>query len=459
MNAFTTPISQPENDSNSNVGIVVSDENEEQASKFSVNTIPQLIIGCGGFGAQVAGLIKSHNLESQSGKFTRFIVIDTDASTKDGFEASEFIRPDPKSLMPVFRNPDKHPETTMRYGWNESAIASPVSELTEKQGKQAGAIRMIGSACTTISAGLIRQRITTAVSELRRQWAALNEALQETGSKRVNFNVQNEVNIAIVASSFGGTGSSMINEVAAICRNKFAGGIRFSIQLYTITHDVLEFELMGQEDEYERCKANQAATFREIEAFESGWMHQHRVKIGGENPFVSPAYLYDQIFVHQRTDNGGNDYGSIDVVADSIARHIATDSGTKAGDALRRADANDQTQQGLVRDPETGRKRNISNAVSVAVGFGHRRLKAFCTSQTMVAILQNRSIGKKMDSTDAETRVKSFLSQSGNSNLIRVNERLRSASTPSLKAMTRPLYSKLTRSAARLQLLFENHRR
>ena len=95
----------------------------EEAIDRTRDLIPTIILLLGGTGSDIGRRIKKLIKERKLGKLVRFIVLDTDASSRaaqgslPGFSRSEFIHLTLGRLKTALRALDRHPEIAKRFGF------------------------------------------------------------------------------------------------------------------------------------------------------------------------------------------------------------------------------------------------------------------------------------------------------------------------------------------------------
>ena len=384
----------------------------EEAIDQIRNLIPTIIILLGGTGSDIGRRIKKLIKERKLGKLVRFIVLDTDASSRaaqgslPGFSRGEFIHLTLGRLKTALRALDRHPEIAKRFGFgNGNQSMQKIMEMVESDPTQANQMVLLGALAAVINSDAIRNAVSDAAADLRRRFMELTVGNDLPGE------IQDRINVMMFSSLIGGTGAGMVVDVGAIVHDQLVrDNHHFNLSLTATTPDVHERVLRGMPEEFERCKANYYATMSLLNAANCGDLHRNGVKVGGTRTtaFICPPSIFSKTYIVQRKDANGRDYVTKEAVADAIAANVAFSIGTRIGATLDMAEANGMVGQGLANCPITGAPRNLSTLASSMLGFSKTQMLNYVVARQL-SELQKHVLGENTDAAEHQTVVDVFV--------------------------------------------------
>ncbi|MBI4871119.1 MAG: hypothetical protein HY814_06090, partial [Candidatus Riflebacteria bacterium] len=262
--------------------------------------IPSLVIGLGGTGYHVVKMLKRQFLESSYfghsvPELVRLLTIDQDPNVEE--KGEDLLTTQEKVYITadvgaVVANIDQHPYIKRWY---------PAHAVREAIGPGAGQVRAVGRLRLFKNVETIRGLIE---DRLRR--ITDKKHIDADGPFRMAKAKDVDINVFIVTSVGGGTGSGMFLDLAYIVREVFRREKkRAIIQGYLFMPDALA----GRTDEEnERINANGAAALRELdffmdrkEPFKAAYSDSFKVteQTGQEKPFTF-CYLVSDVDVNDR---------------------------------------------------------------------------------------------------------------------------------------------------------------
>lgn len=221
--------------------------------------IPSLIVGLGGTGYRTLKLIKRKFLESayygyKVPQMVSFLSFDTDSNMEDKKE-EDILTTSEKVVLTV--------DTAMVLG-NINQFPHikkwfPVHKIQETVAHGARQIRALGRLS-------IFSNINVVLDSLREALRKVNDKRLLSGAEFVRTGDNVPMNVFIVSSVCGGTGSGMVTDLPYIIRQMIAGEALITPEIhgYLFMPDAL---VDIADSELERIKANGAAALKEIDLF------------------------------------------------------------------------------------------------------------------------------------------------------------------------------------------------
>lgn len=290
---------------------------------------PRIYIGAGGSGRRMLALLKrrvEQDLISPAERASfQFLALDCDEYQEGDCRPldpyTEFLHIggfDPKEARKA-----EFMKNAVAEWWYDSYTPSYV-----QQG--AGAVRLIGRLCYYFHYRRIQQAVQDAITR-----ATQFAATQQVGE---------EVAIYIIGSLAGGTGSSMLLDLALLarkaCRYKqvYVNGVIMLPDVFTVAHSTTQWKFK------ERWMANGYAAFKELVHFNEHpekFRPLYRDRSGREEAAETPR-LFDQCFLVEpvlgATSTVGKDGEIFDLAAEALYLFSASAHGSKAGSTLVNTD-------------------------------------------------------------------------------------------------------------------------
>ncbi|MCC7336424.1 MAG: hypothetical protein IT422_15145 [Pirellulaceae bacterium] len=411
--------------------------------------IPTLVILVGGFGGDTGRTIKWLTNKFGKSQLVEFLYLDTDQTEQGakghlpGFDDDEFVHAAMEMLNVVLQYPERHKAIAERLGLNDPEVRTALQQVVAGDPGQASQLCILGCLSILLVSDVFRRKVSQKIGNLRSRFKQLD--LPEN----LRVKIADRVNVIMVGSSFGGTGSGMILDAGAMVRQELDGKCNFDLALYTITADVFERELSGYPEEAGRCKVNQYRLFHELDAAETGWLNRNRIRVGGmdKTDFPCPPKIFSHIFVMQRVDSTGHDYRTKEAIADAAALHIAIDICTPVGAMFDRPERNSLLGQGLMKDAWSQARCYLATVAATSMGYDGRKLLQYNVTRQLHEFIKQFAIGRDVPPANTDEAVDIFLQQNeleerSRHNADYVNDRLRKRSMSTApSAYARPLFS------------------
>jgi hypothetical protein len=418
---------------------------------IEVRTIPMtLFIILGGM-ADFARRLKAKKPPAEGGLWA-FLVIDSDPRSQEpqgelpGFDESEFVYLPRMAVRNVLRRPEHHDVLSARLGLSDNKTRSVLASLAERITNAAGQVRPLGLLTLLVNWSNVKSRIHRAIKELQDKWINLSKRLSASG--RIQYQVQG-LEIVIVFSSYGGTGSSSFEDLAIEIR-RYLEDQEFQVTGLMTTPDCYEEKMQGKPEEWERLKANGFSTFRELNYFQSGRAFQDGLRVGDGNERVPPT-LFDQLQIVQRADSDGKCIGGFEDVLDMMALHYSALVGTELGAKVRTIEGNDPYLTGLHHCPITREKRSYSTIGATALCLPKTRLVKHLAYRMALEWLTNQLLGSGQGADQTTSEVDRWLmavqaEERASAVQDSLTNRLRLSAITNLDNLPRQLYASMDRS-------------
>jgi hypothetical protein len=359
-----------------------------------------LFIGLGGTGAMSLRLLKKRYLEVYGHvdinnhtlpEFVKFIVFDTDrdAQLSSGemvtaynpfaggngkgktfsvnFDQSEVIGVHAENCKNAIQNPSNK---KMFEGWFPLGNDEIINHLTDLK-KGAGQVRLFGRVAFFFNAERIRKVISDAINQIM----AVDQANSFFNPKN------NDLDIYLVGSLAGGTGSGMFMDTAMMCRDIITSGtnaIEAKIRGYFVLPEVFMNARIGTVKDFPRIYPNAAGALKELDLFtefldsgsiiakqKNGGSYSLKEQIWSperspinENPEkkeITVCYLggeyvtltkkpFDAVYLVGQSNTAGSTINSLNDISEYLAKSLFSLSGAVAG-KLASGDDNTKTAE------------------------------------------------------------------------------------------------------------------
>ncbi len=431
------------NGRNDGITSVLPDHHEEDEHIESVS--PTLLIGPGGTGTEILRRVKARN-PNGGDRCWSLLAFDTDPRSQEpqgdlpGFTSAEFCLLPTRSVRDVIRRPEYHSAMASRLGLSDVKTWQSLATIAERRIPGAGQVRPIGYLALAANHKLVQTRIHQAADALQHRWTALVGRLNTRDSHSVKF--QRGLEVQIVGSNYGGSGSSWFIDIAAMIRQEFAGS-DLSITAILTLPEVHEDVLQGKIEEQARIEANCIAAATELDYFQTGQAAADGLRMG-QLATRAPAQLFDHVYLVGKYDSEGRSVGSMEDVFDLVALHLAGHIGTTIGGKFKAVGANDATVAGLSVCPISGRKRNYSTLSATALVVPAERLTSHLACRSVSELIQEHFLGSDspIDHSAITEWAKAAQFDEGTEGGAEcVSTRLKAAATPGLDGITAPLYA------------------
>lgn len=373
---------------------------------------PTLLVGLGGTGAGVLRRVKQRLARLGVDDTFRFLVIDMDDRTRraagmlPGFGTHEYLFLDRRDARHVIARPDEHKGLADRLDLQDEDVLSRLAAAADNENPGAGQVRPVGMLGLHVCWTDLSAKVRGAVTALTERWAALKARLRSAaGTQR---QISDRVDVVVVASTCGGTGSSLLLDMGVLLRDALGSALG-RMSAYVTMPDVHVGRVAGRIGERENLQTNAYATLRELDFFLTGTAAARKVTISRLEgpPIPAPGSLFRPFYLVERVDSRSRDLGSDDAVFDTVALAITADVATAAGDSLRSGDANNRALNGLVDCPRTSRRRLYSTLGASALRFPLAQAVRYCAYRQAFEFAVEALAGAPQgDAAQASTAVK-----------------------------------------------------
>jgi|GEM_PF-6389890 len=373
------------------------------------NAVPLLMIGLGGTGAEVIKRVKLRAGWLGLKNSVRFLVVDTDASSKNGrnelpgLDDHEFVLLSNPPALVILDNPNLHESASERLDLQNEEVFKQLRDFVRVAQDGAGQVPRNATLKLFGSFTVFRNRLREAISHLNERWANL----RFKGTKAQSFNT------VLIGSVCGGTGAGMLLDTACLLENEL---YQHNSQLMSILAlpEVFDFDVRGKKDDYERMRSNAYATLRELEFFRSGDALKQVVSLGREIKTPKQDMLKSVSLV-SRIDANGQDLRSSSAVFDSIGLYLGAFISETMQQTVMSGLCNDNPMD---IDPMLTRKRNVGSIAATALSLPVYEFLGYCAYRQARAFVSDHIIGRSLKSDEVETIVDEWL------NVNKIEERM-----------------------------------
>ena len=386
----------------------------QRRTRVSRTIAPSLIIALGGSAGQILSRVKKLLATQGTDSYAWFVAIDTDEKAQagaegcPGFTDEEFVHIKMDRVRNVIQNPKSHKRIVERLGTDDPENSAFHERLLNEGLEQAGQVRSFGELSLLAEYQRVRSAIRGAIGHLNGAHSHLEKQLQS--QNRVS--IQRHMNIYVVFSNAGGTGSSMALEVMALLR-ELTKQMHAEVVGYMVMPSTFDSVMEGRPEQEKRIRANAFATTSELNAFREGFGTQQGITLGPDERDVIPvsAGLFNQLVTISRNMADGRDLRTPEAVFDTAALHLAADIGTEIADRIDIDDANQATLRGLTPDPTTGKSRYVSTIGATALTFPVGRVARACAARAMHSFIQERVLGAEPGLESVDQAVEAWTAQ------------------------------------------------
>lgn len=409
---------------------------------------PTLNVFVGSSAAAVGSRYKKLAIDQGTISLVANVALDSDAMTQSGasgcpsFSDEEFVHLKTDRVKNIVQNPEAHRKIIEQVGLDHPENADFIGRLLNEGLDQAGQVREFGYLAYLVNFAAVKKAIKNALAKLNGTHTALRTQLESDNRVVVN----RRLNINIVFSNCGGTGSSMVIAVTSTVR-ELTKSLPIEVTGIMIMPSTFDSVMDGKPEEQVRLGANAAATIREIHAAQTGVLARHRVQIGPDerDQVPVPAGLFNQLFVVGRETADGLDLLSSEAVFDSIALYLAALAGTEISDRIAVEDANQASLRGLTPDPVTGLPRYISSLSAQGLVLPVERMSRRFTAWQVSEFIERCVVGGGAEASAIDSLIEDWMARplSGEGTVIDARElpaMLQRCSLPNPATLLRPLY-------------------
>jgi len=358
------------------------------------------VVGLGTSSAiSVSGLVKLLN-EQGTDSLVKVVVVDSDRKAQAGavgcrsFTDEEFVPVATDRVSNILDNPEAHRKIIEQVGLDDPDTAAFLRRLLNEGMSQAGQVRLFGYLGFLVNYTAIKKALKNAISALNGAHAALEKQL--ASDNRVI--VSRRLNVYVVFSSPGGSGSSMAVPVTALLR-ELTKSLPVEVTGIMMMASTFDGVMDGKPEEHIRLGANTGAMMRELNAAQTGVLAENRVMIGPDerDQVPIPSGLFNQLLVVGRNLADGLDLLHKEAVTDSVSTYLAAMIGTEISDVAAVNDANQASLRGLTPDPLTGASRYLSSLGAQTLVLPVERMSTHFTAQQSIELIRQRVVGPEVD--------------------------------------------------------------
>jgi len=423
----------------------------------NVRTVsPVLLVGLGGTGAEILRRVKARVHSLGIADFCRFLIVDLDYHAKSStpgrpaFEDSEFCYLPRAGIRTILKHPADHENLAERFDFlKDDEVRGRLATIAARSEEGAGQVRALGLLGLWANYTAFHNQLSSAVTELTGKWKSLKERLKTEDPEL--WSVASGVDVYLVGSVCGGTGSSMIVDVA-VALHQALGTLESTITAILAMPDVFEKSTQGTIGEWFRMKANAYATLTEIDYFQTGLAASQNVLVGMHDgqPLPVPPSLFSYTYLVERRDQEGKDLGSDEAVFDTVALAVLAGIGTTIGGKQKAKVANDAACAGLAPCPRSGKGRLYSTLGASSLSIPVWRILEYCCYRQAYEVVRDTLLGPVPQAEEVRSDVARWLesvkynermsADQVNAGVDAVSGRLRSLVVPNTDPFVRPLY-------------------
>ena len=388
---------------------------------------PTLLIGLGGTGAEVLLRVKKQLRDRGRADegLHRFLFIDTDSasfSTREGLPAMDVREKCPVGIDPdtageflsTTGDPNRFPALKRRFPdehLSRSLIAPPNREHGQSPPRRG--CRPLTAFAVALEADTVRRKMETALDDLRSlsSWV-------KTASNDRSVEVRDRVNIYVVGSLAGATGSGTLLDVALMAKDVCAAHDPTLTGMFALPG---AFNDLAQ-DSTQRAhhQANTYAALNELQfCLDAG--RDEREEMGPiEFHYDSPAApdlelaprdrLFDLCLLVDNQNTRGK-LSNIEEFYGLMARSLFQYVGTRFGESADSYLTGLPVMMGISKCPQTNLDRRFGTISTSVLSYPATRVAEYCTYRTAESVVQDHLIGPAPAEETLRTRLSDFLDQ------------------------------------------------
>jgi hypothetical protein len=378
---------------------------------------PTLVVGLGGSGVETARRVKRILHERyQVDNLIRFLFIDTDeaqyiqdgelAKAEQHERASISVHHPELLLEELQRNPDLHPY--FKKFWDKS-----INVLLLKDASGAAGIRPAGRFAFHASFdNLFTNYLEPAVYHIM-QVRERVQAMMKGVAQHIEI-TQSIPRVYIISSLCGGTGSGIFMDTAAVIRYIFERyGLDGEIVGIFYLPTVFRHEAGISPSMWEVIEANGYASLMELEylcnhkTFEEDNHWEFTYRTIGSYTLRQP--LFDEVFLVEGVNSGGNTISSKRYVFEMTARSIMLDIGSPLGAHARSAKRNSLAVIQTMPCAETNQPRLLNSLGVTNFAVPIEELTRYCAARSVLELMEQEAQNAQSDGSDMQQQIKTFV--------------------------------------------------
>ena len=378
---------------------------------------PTLVVGLGGSGVETARRVKRILHERyQVDNLIRFLFIDTDeaqyiqdgelAKAEQHERASISVHHPELLLEELQRNPDLHPY--FEKFWDKS-----INVLLLKDASGAAGIRPAGRFAFHASFdNLFTNYLEPAVYHIM-QVRERVQAMMKGVAQHIEI-TQSIPRVYIISSLCGGTGSGIFMDTAAVIRYIFERyGLDGEIVGIFYLPTVFRHEAGISPSMWEVIEANGYASLMELEylcnhkTFEEDNHWEFTYRTIGSYTLRQP--LFDEVFLVEGVNSGGNTISSKRYVFEMTARSIMLDIGSPLGAHARSAKRNSLAVIETMPCAETKQPRLLNSLGVTNFAVPIEELTRYCAARSVLELMEQEAQNAQSHGSDMQQQIKTFV--------------------------------------------------
>jgi hypothetical protein len=378
---------------------------------------PTLVVGLGGSGVETARRVKRILHERyQVDNLIRFLFIDTDeaqyiqdgelAKAEQHERASISVRYPEQLLDELRRKPKLHPY--FEHFWDGS---NDVVLLRDASG--AAGIRPAGRFAFHASFDTIFTNYLEPAIHHIMQVRERVQAMMKGVAQHIEI-TQSIPRVYIISSLCGGTGSGIFMDTAAVIRYIFERyGLDGEIVGIFYLPTVFRHEAGISPSMWEVIEANGYASLMELEylcnhkTFEEDNHWEFKYRTIGSYTLRQP--LFDEVFLVEGVNSGGNTISSKRYVFEMTARSIMLDIGSPLGAHARSAKRNSLAVIQTMPCAETGQPRLLNSLGVTNFAVPIEELTRYCAARSVLELIEQEAQNAQSDGSDMQQQIKTFV--------------------------------------------------
>jgi len=386
---------------------------KDKGTLSEMEATPTLLLGLGGTGAKILRRIKKTVLQTKQEDITAFLILDTDTREFAHYENLPDLNECEFKLLGVNqcrnyadnRSIGRYSKLTDRF-----PVEHLNSDLIKKlaNGKGAAQIRALGALAFALEYNEIKAKISKQLAFIT---SSENREKYKKEHPGYEFK-ESTVNVFIVSSIAGGTGSGTFIDAALLTKliAKTKKVNQINVSAYLTLPSAYDSMVDINPQAKQNIRSNAYAALKEIEYLSDiNRKSNPEYSYGQHSSIISGTELFDFIALIDDT----NLFGSISLtnVYDFVAHYLSETITSPYGAALSSSVIN-ALGRGMLYDDITGKPRPFAGISSSVLEFPADRIAQFCTYRTIEGILSDCILRTTSPTReDVENEVKTFLNR------------------------------------------------
>jgi len=386
------------------------------AAKNNENRIfqssPTLLIGLGGTGAETIRHIKHQLKNDPCIDNCCFLVVDTDSSSQDkdgnlpGFDTNEYCYLNIGNLRTVLDNLNQHQHFLERFDLGDKNVKRVFNRFVPDNRPRPGAgqIRPIGAAAFQANYSTFADALTTVNGKLTAITKRIKEELKKNNDD-VKAETDNSIQIFIISSLCGGTGSSCFLDVAIAANKKIKNGKNNITGIFTLpsVYDNAVRKIVGNTA---RIRRNACAALTELDHIQTSYANSNNesIYLGNEEIDIG-ANIFNDVFLIENSNKNGNAFNKIEDIYRMMSIAIIPSINSKIG----KGDAGKNINKGLTTDPQTKLSRFYASFAGTVLQIPKEKLLKYCIYNACSQFIDDVILGKNYKNNETFDEVDSWL--------------------------------------------------